>query len=125
MGPAVVSPQIPIVDMHEWFRDDTSSKARHECAEQLSQALQQNGCVGISGHSFKLDELFSISRQLFTLPYEDKMKAPHPDGLIPHRGYSGPGREAAAGSAAVKATESTQMQELLAAKDYKACLSGP
>lgn len=34
-----------------------------------------------------------MSKRLFDLSLEDKMKAPHPEGMTPHRGYSGFGRE--------------------------------
>jgi hypothetical protein len=36
---------------------------------------------------------FNLAENLFNLLYEDKMKAPHPDGMVPHRGYSGMGRD--------------------------------
>jgi len=34
-----------------------------------------------------------MSKKLFDLPHEDKMKAPHPGAPMPHRGYSYPGFE--------------------------------
>ncbi|RYC65387.1 hypothetical protein CHU98_g827 [Xylaria longipes] len=39
---------------------------------------------------------------LFSSPYADKIKAPHPPGRIPQRGYSGSGKETAYYEAGIK-----------------------
>ncbi|KAL9610530.1 MAG: hypothetical protein Q9167_004768 [Letrouitia subvulpina] len=57
-----------------------------------------NGCHAITGHGVPpelLQQAFSLAKSLFNLPMEDKMKAPHPAGMTPHRGYSAPGKERA------------------------------
>ncbi|CAF9917161.1 hypothetical protein IMSHALPRED_003480 [Imshaugia aleurites] len=36
-----------------------------------------------------LERAFDMSKKLFDLPLEDKLKAPHPKIMTPHRGYSG------------------------------------
>ncbi|KAL9109638.1 MAG: hypothetical protein Q9227_005675 [Pyrenula ochraceoflavens] len=72
--------------------------ARQATARELAQKCQINGCVGITGHgvpSGLLAEAFDVSKRLFELPLEDKMKAPYSPSAIPHRGHSAPGREKA------------------------------
>ena len=49
----------------------------------------------------RVKEAFAMSKKLFALPDEDKMKAPHPKSMFPHRGYSRPGREKAYSIAAL------------------------
>ena len=114
-GPAT----IPTVDISALVGSETGLD---HVATQLRDACRINGCVGIIGHGISKDLLqhaFELSKNLYALSYEDKMKAPHPDALIPHRGYSGPGREAVAGSAAAKAEDHVVKSELDATTDYK------
>ncbi|MCJ1459033.1 hypothetical protein MMC28_009410 [Mycoblastus sanguinarius] len=88
--------QIPTVDISA-FTTGNDSSARQATAKSLAQACL-NGCVGIIGHGVPAELLkqgFDIAKQLFDLPMSDKMKAPHPKGAIPHRGYSAPGMEKA------------------------------
>ncbi|KAK0655737.1 hypothetical protein B0T16DRAFT_499786, partial [Cercophora newfieldiana] len=69
---------------------------RLKTARDLVATLRRFGFVNITGHGLTKDEtadMFSWSRKLFDLPVEEKMKAPHPDGPMPHRGYSGIGKE--------------------------------
>ncbi|RYP72526.1 hypothetical protein DL771_004166 [Monosporascus sp. 5C6A] len=54
------------------------------------------GFVYIVNHGIAnnlLEEAFRFSRELFALPQETKMLAPHPPGPNVHRGYSWPGLE--------------------------------
>ena len=72
------------------------SKAQIETAKALVSALSDLGVVYLTGHGLsgkRLAEAFALSKKLFDLPHEEKMKAPHPPTSIPHRGYSGPGIE--------------------------------
>ena len=60
-----------------------------------------------------------MNRALFALPLAEKMKAPHPEGLVPHRGYSSVGREQAGAVEAMKSDNEARKQEAQAAKDVK------
>ncbi|KAK6069831.1 hypothetical protein SCUP515_08844 [Seiridium cupressi] len=74
-------------------KDETARKAN---ADEIIEALHVQGTVGIVGHGIRIDQLneaFGWAQKFFDLPYEDKMVANHPDGIVPHRGYSGIGRE--------------------------------
>ncbi|KAF7193864.1 2-oxoglutarate-dependent dioxygenase htyE [Pseudocercospora fuligena] len=85
---------IPIIDFSKWY--NSSSASRKEVAAQLISAGKEYGFVYIVNHGVKqssLDQAFAITKALFDLPMEDKMKAPHPDGPDVHRGYSHPGLE--------------------------------
>ncbi|KAF2968201.1 hypothetical protein GQX73_g5399 [Xylaria multiplex] len=82
------------------FTDD--SKRPHDDSEQvqagraLVAALHTQGFAQVIGHGLsqvEIDQALNWTKMLFDLPYEDKMKAPHPPGSIPHRGYSGIGKE--------------------------------
>ncbi|KAH9905786.1 Clavaminate synthase-like protein [Xylariomycetidae sp. FL2044] len=69
---------------------------RTKAAQLLVEALHGFGFAKITGHGVskhELDEAFTWVKRLFDLPYDDKMKAPHPAGPMPHRGYSGIGQE--------------------------------
>lgn len=96
--PAARSPAIPVVDLREFSQSSSAAtKARKDAAESLIQACHEQGFVGISGHSLSpstLAELFNTSQKLFSMPVEEKIKAPHPiDSFVPHRGYTGVGGE--------------------------------
>jgi isopenicillin N synthase-like dioxygenase len=116
---------VPVVDLSPFTsRGDLESRKR--AAKDLAEKGQINGCVGISGHGVPTDELneaFTVAKKLFDLPYEDKMKAPHPDALVPHRGYSGIGREKVAAKTALETDEEEQKDAYLQASDYKVCVS--
>ncbi|KAJ3543706.1 hypothetical protein NM208_g3441 [Fusarium decemcellulare] len=78
------------------FTSNGDATSRRQTADELHEKLKINGFVGITGHGVSPDlltEAFATSKKFFDLPYQDKMKAPHPDAPVPHRGYSGPGRE--------------------------------
>ncbi|KAI9654991.1 MAG: hypothetical protein M1821_005744 [Bathelium mastoideum] len=86
---------IPSVDLSA-FTTESDIATRWAAATELARSCQSHGYVGIVGHGVPhdvLQEAFSFARRLFALPMEDKMKAPHPKAMIPHRGYSAPGRE--------------------------------
>ncbi|KUL90404.1 hypothetical protein ZTR_01981 [Talaromyces verruculosus] len=75
---------IPIVDLSPFTSSDANSlESRKKAAQELADKLQGNGYVGIIGHGVPpelLQKAFQTSKTFFDLPYEDKMKAPHPDG---------------------------------------------
>ena len=123
---------VPSVDVSALFGDD--AEARRKVAEQLSEACQINGCVGLTGcvglahHSLPaglLEEAFDVSRRLYSLPYEDKMKAHNSYTPIPRRGYSGLGKDAVAYLATAKADNPTLKEDLDAATDYKVSRPSP
>lgn len=94
MGSAPLDP-IPTLDISS-FVFETDAKSRQYAAREFARKCARNGCLAIVGHGVSselLGQAFAVSTQLFDLPYEEKMKAPHPDALIPHRGYSYVGRE--------------------------------
>ena len=112
---------IPIFDISA-FTSDGSLDSRKKAAEEFARCCRPHGCVGITGHAVPtklLEEAFALSTRLFDLPLEDKMKAPHPDGTTPHRGYSATGREKAAGKAAADTDDEARKEELLKITDYK------
>ena len=90
-------PSIPIVDLAP-FTNDGDDLQRQKAAQELFDACHQYGFVSITGHGVSaelLEEAFGWCKKLFSLPHESKMKAPHPESSIPHRGYSQPGLEKA------------------------------
>ena len=94
----VTSSSIPTVDLSPFTSDTVDKNSREETAKQLAEACRLNGCVGIIGHGVRtelLSEAFGVAKQLFDLPMDEKMKAPHPKNAVPHRGYSAPGMEKA------------------------------
>ncbi|PVI08348.1 putative leucoanthocyanidin dioxygenase [Periconia macrospinosa] len=90
---------VPIVDITPFTTTGYSPEVKKHVATELASKASIDGCVGISGHGVP-DEVvataFVMTKKLFELPFEEKMKAPHPDAPVPHRGYSGTGRENAA-----------------------------
>lgn len=101
---------IPVVDLSPFTsRGDHDSQV--QAADDLRQALSVNGFIAISGHGISSDllrEAFQATKTLFDLSYEEKMRAPHPDGPVPHRGYSGPGRDNVAAKTAIETTDAEQ-----------------
>jgi isopenicillin N synthase-like dioxygenase len=90
------NPAIPVVDLAA-YHDPSASKAdRQRAADSLAAACKRYGFAYITNHGFSSTSLstgFSMSKRMFALPLEAKMKAPHPPGYVPHRGYSYPGLE--------------------------------
>jgi isopenicillin N synthase-like dioxygenase len=114
---------VPVVDLSP-FTSGGDLESRKRAANDLAEKGQINGCVGISGHGVPADELneaFAVT--IFDLPYKDKMKAPHPDALVPHRGYSGMGREKGAAKTALETDDQERKDAYLQASDYKVCMS--
>ncbi|KAF4635091.1 hypothetical protein G7Y89_g3018 [Cudoniella acicularis] len=112
---------VPIVDLSA-FTSDSDIDLRKRAAKDLAEKVRINGCVGISGHGLPskvLEEAFRVAKRLFDLPYEEKMKAPHPDASVPHRGYSGTGREKGAAKTALENGEEAQKEVSLEPSDYK------
>ncbi|KAI0843506.1 Clavaminate synthase-like protein [Hypoxylon sp. FL0890] len=109
-----------------------TTKARHlpesdrlKAGQALVEALHNLGFVKVTGHGLSKDEIqeaLAWTKRLFDLPYEDKMKAPHPPGPMPHRGYSEIGKEKVYSQADVKVydTDGNDVaQELRKISDFK------
>lgn len=80
---------IPIVDLSAFGSAEGNTKSRSESARALYEACHALGFVQILGHGVEpelLREAFDWSKRLFSLSHDAKMKAPHPDGPVPHRG---------------------------------------
>ncbi|KAA6411495.1 MAG: hypothetical protein FRX48_04775 [Lasallia pustulata] len=113
---------IPIVDFSAW--SSGSVRQRQEIAQDLATACQSLGFVYIVGHGVSpelVHEAFDWSKKLYGLSHEDKMKAPHPPGPTPHRGYSHPGLEKVYSKqdAQGNAVEESQGRSLRQVTDFK------
>jgi hypothetical protein len=105
--------QIPIVDFAQW-KPDSLPEQRLKVAQDLVSACRSVGFVYIINHDVPketLDKAFEITKKLYDLPQEEKMKAPHPPGWAHHRGYSWPGLEKV--SAALSEKDDEKMVEQL------------
>lgn len=112
---------IPIVDFTP-LTASSDPEAHKQVAHEVAEKLSINGCLGIRGHGIPpelLQEAFDTAKHLFDLPYEEKMKAPHPDSAVPHRGYSGIGREQAGAKGALDTEDQVKKEELMQTQDYK------
>ena len=81
---------IPIVDLSA-FGTEGNPESRLESSQALYKTCHDLGFVQILGHGVSpelLQEAFDWSKKLFSLSHDEKMKAPHPDGPMPHRGSS-------------------------------------
>lgn len=89
---------IPTVDVSPFFSQDpkTLNTERLASAKLLVETLHSFGFAKVTGHGLgdhEISEALGWVQKLFDLPYGEKMKAPHPPGPMPHRGYSGLGKE--------------------------------
>lgn len=89
---------IPTVDVSPFFSQHTttSDTQRLTSAKLLVEALHSFGFAKVTGHGLgthEVSEALGWVQKLFDLPYDEKMKAPHPPSPMPHRGYSGIGEE--------------------------------
>ena len=93
----MTAPVIPIVDISPFILwDSDGEESRRKAAKELVDACHRLGFVYISGYGVSeklLEEALEWTKQLYDLPLEDKMKAPHPPTPTPHRGYSPIGLE--------------------------------
>ncbi len=92
---AISSTAIPVIDFSAWS-EKASKEERHAISMTLVKACAEVGFAYITNHGVPqdlLDQAFAISKQLYDLPQEEKIKAPHPPGWTHHRGYSWPGLE--------------------------------
>ena len=112
---------VPIVDFSAW-RPDATSEDKKAVAAQLVDACRNVGFVTITNHSVspeRLTEAFAMSKQLFDLPMEEKMLAPHPPGFAVHRGYSWPGLEKVSNAMGDETDKDNLKGELRSVSDIK------
>ncbi|KAI1376972.1 Clavaminate synthase-like protein [Hypoxylon crocopeplum] len=90
---------VPTIDLSVFTAESGQvipDEQRIKAGRLLVEALHRFGFVKITGHGVPkhdIDEALAWTKRLFDLPFEEKMKAPHPPGPMPHRGYSGIGKE--------------------------------
>lgn len=87
---------VPTVNISAFTTESATYAQRTDAAKALVEALHSFGFTKVIGHGLskeEIDEALDWAKRLFDLPYEDKMKAPHPEARMPHRGYSGVGQE--------------------------------
>ncbi|RSH91931.1 hypothetical protein EHS25_009301 [Saitozyma podzolica] len=86
---------IPIIDFADF--GDGSSRAAKDIGKRSYAACRDVGFAYLINHGVpqsKVEGMFALSKAFFSLPYETKMKAPHPpQGISTGRGYSGVGVE--------------------------------
>jgi len=95
-GPGKQPRGIPTVDLSPLFTTDSTETEKTAAGRALVAACHDLGFVILKGHGLSAQEIheaFTWTRKLFALSEEEKMKAPHPEGNMPHRGYSGIGKE--------------------------------
>jgi isopenicillin N synthase-like dioxygenase len=115
---------IPIVDFARW-KPGSQPEERRKVAQELVSACRSVGFVYIINHGVPqetLDRAFEITKKLYDLPQEEKMKAPHPPGWAHHRGYSWPGLEKVSAALSEKDDEKL-VEQLREVTDCKVWLS--
>ncbi|KAI1322717.1 oxidoreductase-like protein [Xylariaceae sp. FL0255] len=116
---------IPTIDLSPFaYSDSHSPSDRVQAGRSLVAALHDLGFVQVIGSGIsqtEISEALALTKALFDLPYDDKMKAPHPAGPTPHRGYSGLGQEKvySKGDVLSKAGENDIGQSLRKISDFK------
>ncbi|CAN8097701.1 unnamed protein product [Discula destructiva] len=106
---------IPTIDLSSLTTKSCQHEQRVAAAQTLVEALHNFGFAKVVGHGLRrheIDEALGWVKRLFDLPYPEKTKAPHPPTAMPHRGYSGIGKEkvysqADVAAATAEATNST------------------
>ena len=85
--------KIPTIDLAPFTVPSAYSNAdRLLAGKAFATALHRYGFAKVAGHGLpkdEVDEAFAWNKKLFDLPHTEKIKAPHPPGPFPHRGYSG------------------------------------
>ncbi|KAL2831868.1 hypothetical protein BJY01DRAFT_254120 [Aspergillus pseudoustus] len=86
---------IETIDLSAYLSSDDPI-VRKATADRLVQALHKQGGCGLVGHGLTLKaihEALTRSKEFFDLPLDQKQTINHPEGILPHRGYSGVSRE--------------------------------
>lgn len=125
MAPASV-PAIPVINLSSFFSESATPAAKENTAKEVVEKCSINGCIAITGHGIPtefLDESFNLAKRLFDLPMGEKMKAPHPAEMVPHRGYSAPGKERTFEKDEFNASDADHRSMLQATQDWKVSVS--
>lgn len=86
---------IETIDLSAYIHSNSPAE-RKAVADKLVSVVHEQGACGLVGHGLSaatLRDVISKSKKFFDLPLEEKKTVDHPDGIVPHRGYSGTGRE--------------------------------
>ena len=121
MGPSSEA-SIPVVDLSPFFSEGATQSSKEATAKEVAEKCSISGCLAITGHGIPtefLNEAFDLAKTLFGLPMEDKMKAPHPTGMVPHRGYSAPGKERTFEKDEFDSSDADHKSMLQATQDWK------
>ncbi|KAF2009430.1 putative leucoanthocyanidin dioxygenase [Aaosphaeria arxii CBS 175.79] len=114
--------EVSIVDLSA-FTANGDAESKRRAAIDLREKLKVNGCIGIVGHGVSqkmITEAFAVAKEFFDMPMEEKMKAPHPDAPVPHRGYSRPDdKNHVAAKTAKEMTSEAKKEMYSKTKDFK------
>lgn len=96
---------LPIIDISAFLDPSSSQEARQTTAKAINAACINYGFFYLTGHGIatsKLDEVVSLARDFFALPFEEKNKikrfdAGSPEGGDGARGYQGLGENVTGG----------------------------
>lgn len=116
-----ISQHVPIVNFGP-IVSNSDEGSRKKAIQDFADAIKINGCVGIRDYGTSpqfIKDVFGMTKRLFDLPHDEKMKAPHPKGGSPHRGYSPIGQEQSGASGATRTEDEERKAELNRLKDYK------
>ncbi|KAK5663403.1 hypothetical protein OQA88_3832 [Cercophora sp. LCS_1] len=117
-----MTPSIPTISLSPFTTPTSSPDERLQSARSLVTALHTHGFAYITGHGLtqaETAEAFHWAKRLFDLPLSEKMKAPHPEAAMPHRGYSGIGKEKVYSRAEVDGQGGDVEGELRRVVDFK------
>jgi isopenicillin N synthase-like dioxygenase len=117
---------IPVIDFSPWTKN-ASHDQRVAVSEKLVNACKEVGFAYLVNHGVSQDALdlaFAISKRFYSLPKEEKLRAPHPPGWAHHRGYSWPGLEKVS-SVQSKEDDKELVDALRKTTDYKVILMSP
>ncbi|KGO77173.1 Oxoglutarate/iron-dependent dioxygenase [Penicillium italicum] len=95
MGSLSDSTGIETIDISSYLKSNNCQE-RKSVADELVNAIHKQGACGLVGHGLgipALRKVLALSKSFFDLPLEEKKKVDHPNGIVPHRGYSSMGRE--------------------------------
>lgn len=112
---------IPDADISA-FTNNSDFDTRRAAAKKFAAALKLHGCAAVTGHGLPesdLQEMFATMQKLFDLPTSEKMKAPHPAGMMPHRGYLAKMTENSGKLGAVYTNSESEKDFLKSALDWK------
>ena len=114
---------VPIVDF-AGFTTSSSDATRRRIADDFVHACRNIGFVYVINHGVAdsvLAKAFEVSKRFYSLPLEQKIKAPHPPGWSVHRGYSWPGLEKVSNATSTTDNEDKKrmVEQMRTVQDFK------